>query len=155
MKTLLALEAAQTPFDTHHVLAVNVPVMHYGKTPSQIVDYYREATRRILELPGVQNVAVGADVPWRTNANFALQVAVDGHVPAPGEERPGHLFRWFHRDFSPRWACLSSKDAISTKPTETAASQWLCQPERSAADIPNGALNHHLTWNDPLLNSFQ
>ena len=47
VKTLLALEAAQTPFDTHHVLAVNVPVMHNGKTPNQIVDYYREATRRI------------------------------------------------------------------------------------------------------------
>ena len=41
-----------------------------GKTPSQVVDYYREATRRIRELPGVQNVAVGTDVPWRADANF-------------------------------------------------------------------------------------
>src|SRR6202044_2908182 len=93
VKTLLALEGAQTPFDTHQVLSVVVPVIHNGKTPAQIVDYYREATRRIRELPGVQNVAVGADVPWRTNSNFALQVAIDGHVPAPGEERPRPLVR--------------------------------------------------------------
>src|SRR5713101_6432171 len=40
VKTLLSLQAAQTPFDIHHVLAVDVPVMHNGKTPRQIVDYY-------------------------------------------------------------------------------------------------------------------
>jgi putative ABC transport system permease protein len=31
LKTLLALQAAQTGFDTRHVLAINVPVMSYGK----------------------------------------------------------------------------------------------------------------------------
>src|SRR5580658_9926278 len=31
LKTLLALQAAQTGFDTHHVLAINVPEMSYGK----------------------------------------------------------------------------------------------------------------------------
>jgi putative ABC transport system permease protein len=40
VKTLLSLESVRTTFDTQHVLAVNVPVMHYGKTPSQVVDYY-------------------------------------------------------------------------------------------------------------------
>src|SRR5579863_2960265 len=54
-KTLLALEAARTGFDTQHVLAVNVPVLREGKSPQQVVDYYREATRRIRELPGVKN----------------------------------------------------------------------------------------------------
>ncbi len=47
VKTLLSLESVRTTFDTQHVLAVNVPVMHYGKTSRQVVDYYREATRRI------------------------------------------------------------------------------------------------------------
>src|SRR6266852_6234868 len=40
VKTLLSLEAAQAPFDTHHALAVDVPVMHEGKTPRQVVEYY-------------------------------------------------------------------------------------------------------------------
>ena len=38
LKTLLALQAAQTGFDTRRVLAINVPVMSYGKTPEQIVE---------------------------------------------------------------------------------------------------------------------
>jgi putative ABC transport system permease protein len=33
VRTLLSLEAAQTGFDTQHVLAVDVPVMHTGRTP--------------------------------------------------------------------------------------------------------------------------
>jgi putative ABC transport system permease protein len=65
VKTLLSLETAQTAVDINRVLAVNVPVLHQGKTPAQVVDYYREAARRIRELPGVQNVAAGMFVPWR------------------------------------------------------------------------------------------
>jgi putative ABC transport system permease protein len=82
VKTLLSLEAAQTGFDIRHVLAVNVPVLHLGKTPSQVVEYYREATRRIRELPGVQNVSIGTVVPWRDDGNFTLEFSADGHVPA-------------------------------------------------------------------------
>jgi putative ABC transport system permease protein len=37
IKTLLSLQAAQTGFDMHRVLALNVPVMAYGKTPEQII----------------------------------------------------------------------------------------------------------------------
>jgi len=33
IKTLLTLQATQTGFDMHRVLAMNVPVMSYGKTP--------------------------------------------------------------------------------------------------------------------------
>src|SRR5579863_8684449 len=43
VKTLLSLESAQAPFDTLHVLAVDVPVIHNGKTPVQVVEFYREA----------------------------------------------------------------------------------------------------------------
>src|SRR6202011_105187 len=47
LKTLLALQAAQTGFDMHRVLAMNVPVMSYGKTPEDIINFYRETIRRI------------------------------------------------------------------------------------------------------------
>ena len=77
VKTLLSLEIAQTGFDTRDVLAVNVPVIHNGKTPSQIVSDYQEAARRIRALPGVQNVAIGTKVPWRDagDGDFALQLS--------------------------------------------------------------------------------
>src|SRR5467141_1680381 len=45
VKTLLSLQSAQTGLDTRHVLAINVPAMSYGKTPQQVVDFYKESIR--------------------------------------------------------------------------------------------------------------
>jgi len=153
VKTLLALEAAQTPFDTHHVLAVEVPVIHNGKTPAQIVAYYREATRRIRELPGVQNVAVGADVPWRTSGIFAFQVAVDGHVPAPAEEHPRPLVRIITPGFFATLGLpiLEGRD-FTEADRESSESVAIISQSAARRMFPHGdALNHHLIWNDPLL----
>jgi putative ABC transport system permease protein len=152
VKTLLALEAVQTPFDTHHVLAVNVPVIHDGKTPAQIVDYYREAARRIRELPGVENVAVGTEVPWRADSNFALQVAVDGHVPAPAEDRPRPLVRIISPGFFATLG-LPVIEGRDFNEADRESSEPVAIISQSAARriFPNGALNHHLTWNDPVL----
>ncbi len=63
--TLIALQRAQTGLDTQHVLAIDVPAMSYGKTPQQVVDFYKEAMRRIDALPGVSKTAFGDVVPWR------------------------------------------------------------------------------------------
>jgi putative ABC transport system permease protein len=67
---LVTLQATQTGFDMHRVLAMDMPVMSYGKTPDQIINFYREAIRRIKELPGVDGVAEGASVPWRDAGGF-------------------------------------------------------------------------------------
>src|SRR2546427_2242004 len=85
--TLIALQTAETGLDTRHVLTVNVPVMSYGKTPQQVVDFYKESIRRIDALPGVNKTAFGMSVPWR-DGGFALQFSADGHVHAAGEEDP-------------------------------------------------------------------
>ena len=86
--TLLALQAAQTGIDTRHVLALNVPVMSYGRTPEQVVSFYQETMRRIRELPNVDQVALGTHVPWRDAGSFGpgFEFSTDGHVKAPGEE---------------------------------------------------------------------
>jgi len=63
--TLLALQATKPGFETHHVLAVNIPVMSYGRTPEQIRGFYREVRRRLSEVPGVEQIAFGSTVPWR------------------------------------------------------------------------------------------
>src|SRR5208283_3422635 len=57
--TLIALQRAQTGLDTQHVLAIDVPPMSYGKTPEQVVDFYKESMRRIDALPGVSKTAFG------------------------------------------------------------------------------------------------
>src|SRR4029077_9134497 len=42
IKTLFTLQAARTGFDMHQVLALNVPVSSYGRTPDQIQGFYKE-----------------------------------------------------------------------------------------------------------------
>src|ERR1700729_89711 len=77
--TLIALQKTQTGLDTQHVLAINVPAMSYGKTPEQVVNFYKEAMRRIDALPGVTKTAFGDFVPWRDGvSNYALQFSADG-----------------------------------------------------------------------------
>src|SRR5467141_1960909 len=51
--TLIALQTAQQGLDTRRVLTINVPATSYGKTPQQVVDFYKESIRRIDALPGV------------------------------------------------------------------------------------------------------
>src|SRR6266446_4845061 len=45
INTLIALQSAQTGFDTHRVLVVHLPVMSYGKTSEQVLDFYKESIR--------------------------------------------------------------------------------------------------------------
>ena len=154
VKTLLSLEAAQYGFDTHHVLAVNVPVMHFGRTSSQIWDYYREAARRIRELPGVQNVAVCTAVPWRDkDNNFSIEFAVDGHVPLAGEEHPRSTFQVVSPAFFATLGLpiIEGRDfnAADRNGSEPVAIVSLSVAQRM---FPNGhAVNHHVMWTDPFL----
>src|SRR5467141_1758753 len=72
--TLIALQTARTGLDTRRVLTINVPATSYGKTPQQVVDFYRESIRRIDALPGVNKTAFGLSVPWRdVGSSFGLQ----------------------------------------------------------------------------------
>ena len=94
--TLIALQRAQTGLDTQHVLAIDVPPMSYGKTPQQVVDFYKEAIRRIDALPGVSKTAFGNVVPWRDAGGPTapgLQFSADGHVHAAGVEDPRAQWR--------------------------------------------------------------
>src|SRR5437016_10625895 len=49
LKTLISLQTAQTGLDMQHVLAINVPVMKYDKTPQQVVDFYKDSIRHRSE----------------------------------------------------------------------------------------------------------
>src|SRR4029077_13260819 len=67
---------------------------------AQTLPLYKEAIRRIGELPGVERVAVGTLVPWReAGAFFAAQFTVDGYARADGEDDPRGKFRTVSRGF--------------------------------------------------------
>jgi putative ABC transport system permease protein len=155
LKTLLALQTAPTGFDTRHVLAINVPVMSYGKTPDQIVAFYQETMRRITALPGVDAVAVGTAVPWRDAGSFGFGLAfsADGHVRAPGEDDPRGRIRVISPGF---FAALgvpliagrdfNNADRHGSEPV-VIVSQSVAQRMFQNQD----AVNRHVMWTDPVI----
>lgn len=95
IKTLISLQSVDTGFDMHRTLAFNVPVMSYGKTSDEIINFYREVMRRIEELPGVDHVSLGTSTPWRDAGTFGAGFSFtgEGHVKGTKEEDPRANFR--------------------------------------------------------------
>ena len=87
--TLIALQGARTGLDTQRVLTVDVPAMNYGKTPEQVVDFYKEAIRRIDALSGVSSTAFAMVAPWRDASDYGIgfQFSGDGHVHSNDDPR--------------------------------------------------------------------
>jgi predicted permease len=155
LKTLLALQAVQTGIDTRRVLAINVPVLSYGKTDLQIVEFYREAMRRVKELPGVDGVAQGTLTPWREGGAFGpgLQFTAEGHARGNGEDDPRGQWRIISPGFFaalgvPMIAGRDFND-LDRKDSEpvTIISQTVAQRMFPGQE----AINRHVTWTDPVL----
>ena len=155
LKTLLALQAVQTGIDTRRVLAINVPVISYGRTDDQIVGFYKEAMRRIRQLSGVDNAALGIVTPWREAGGTGpgLQFSAEGVPRGKGEDDPRAQFRTVSPGFfaSLGVPILAGRDFndLDSKDHEPVAiiSQSVAQrmfPGREA-------LNRHVTWTDPVL----
>jgi predicted permease len=88
MRTLYVLESTRPQFHTSDVLAVNLPVMTYGRSPEQIRDYYHLIEERVSALPGVQAVSSGFSVPWRDEQglNISFAFAVEGATRRNGQD---------------------------------------------------------------------
>jgi predicted permease len=155
LTTLLALQNTQTGFDMRRVLALNVPVVSYERTPAQISLFYKEAMRRISELPGVERVAVGTAVPWRDAGVFGpgFQFSVEGYAKANGEEDPRARFRTVSSGF---FAALgvpiiagrdfTDADRRDAEPV-VIVSQSVAQRMFKSRDV----VNRRLMWTDPVM----
>jgi predicted permease len=88
LRTLYDLESTRPPFDTSHVLAVNLPPVTYGRTPQQQLDFNHDVVRRVSALPGVKSVATGFSVPWRDiqGLGISFAFAVEGATRKNGNE---------------------------------------------------------------------
>ena len=155
LKTLLALQAVNTGIDTRRVLAVNVPVISYGRSDGQVVDFYKEAMRRVHQLPGVDGVAMGVLTPWREGGNFGpgMQFTVEGYARATAEDDPRGQFRIISPGFFAALGVpmIAGRDfnELDRKGSEPVAiiSQTVAQRM-----FPNQeALNRHVIWTDPVL----
>jgi putative ABC transport system permease protein len=155
LKTLLALQNAETQLDTDHVLALEVPVMSYGKTPEQIGSFYREAIRRISELPGVDKVAVSTFMPWRNAGAFGpgMQFTAEGYNRGPGDEDPRAQFRAITPGFFAALGVpiLAGRDFIESDRLESEQVVIISQSVAQRMFPNQDAVNRHLTWTDPVI----
>ena len=155
LKTLLTLQEARTGFDTHHILAINVPVMDYGRTPDQVIGFYKETIRKIKTLPGVDNVAFGTVVPWRDAGIFGpgFQFSADNQVRASGDDDPRANLRTISPGFfaSLGVPILAGRDFNESDHKDgeqvVIVSQTIAQKM-----FPNqDAVGHHVMWTDPVM----
>src|SRR5436853_3264748 len=152
--TLIALQTAQTGLDMRHVLTINVPPMAHGKTPQQVVDFYKEAIRRIDALPGVNKTAFGLAVPWRGvgRSGFGLQFSADGHTHTSGEDPRAQL-----RVVSPRFFAALGVPTLSGRDFDDLDGQSkepvaIVSETLAKRMFPNqDAVGRHVYWTDPVM----
>jgi predicted permease len=155
LKTLIAKQAAQTGIDIQRVLSIRLPINSYGKTDEQIKGFYKEAIRRVHELPGVDAVALGPTTPWLDGGKFGpgMQFTAEGYQRGTAEDDA----RAQTRGVTPGYFAalgvpiLEGRDFndLDTKDTEPVAivSRTLAQRMFST----NQVLGRHLIWSDPVI----
>jgi putative ABC transport system permease protein len=151
--TLIALQRIQTGVDTRHVLAIDVPAPSNGRTPQQVLDFYKESIRQIDALPGVSQTAVGMIAPWRDADNLGpgFQFSGDGHVH--GKDDPRAMWRTISPGFFTALGVpiLAGRDfnELDDQTREPVAiiSATLAQQMFPGQD----PINRHVYWTDPVL----
>jgi putative ABC transport system permease protein len=155
IKTLFTLQSQQTGFDMRRVLAVNVPIVSYGRTPEEIINFYREAIRRIDALPGVDRVALGTQVPWRDANSLGpgFLVAAEGHIKGTREEDPRILFRVVSPGFFAALGTplIAGRDFNDDDKRGGEPVVIISQSAAQRLFPGQDPLNRHIMWTDPIM----
>ncbi|HEY1498281.1 MAG TPA: ADOP family duplicated permease [Acidobacteriaceae bacterium] len=155
LRTLYALESTRPPFDTSHVLAINLPVVSYGRTPQQMQDFSRDVLRRVSALPGVQSAATGFTVPWRDGQalNIRLAFAVEGATRKNGDED----LRANYRSISPGFfstlgvPLLEGRDFRDTDKNGSDRVVIISQSVAKTLFPGQEAIGRTMRWTDPVI----
>jgi predicted permease len=155
LASFMALQSAPIGFNTRNVLAVNVPVMSYGRKPEQITAFYKDVIRRIGELPGVERVAIGTLVPWRDKGAFGpgFQFSVEGYRKADGEEDPRAGFRTISPGFFASLGVPIVAGRDFNDDDRKGGEKVVIISESVARRMFNTheAVNRRLVWTDPVM----
>jgi predicted permease len=155
LKTLLVLERTQPQFDTAHVLAVNLPVMSYGRTPEEVRNFYRDVQRRISTLPGVRHVASGFAVPWRDGRalNISFTFTVEGAKRENGLDDPRAKFRAISPGFFETLGVpiLEGRDFRDSDRNDSERVVIISQSVAKQLFPGREAVDRHLQWTDGVM----
>jgi putative ABC transport system permease protein len=159
VRTLMALQNARRGFETARVLAVNVPIISYGKKPEDIPKFYREIQRRVSDLPGVDRVAFGSNVPWRDAGGFGpgFQFSVEGRTRENGQDDPRALFRSVTPGFFAALNVPILEGRDFNQGDIDGAERVVIISHALAEELFPGQnpLNRHLMWTDPVMKFIQ
>src|SRR5439155_222060 len=150
------LQTANTGIDMRHVLVFDVPPSATGVFGQKEVDFFRESTRRVGALPGVDAVSVGATVPWRDHGMPRMQFTVEGYTRADGEENPYARMRIV----GPRFFAVLGVPILAGRDftdEDRRGGEPVVVVSQSFAQrlFPNGdAVNRQLSWTDPIAKLF-
>ncbi len=151
--TLVALQTANTGYNLRQVLAIDIPASTIGMSDATEIDFYREVTRRVGQLPGVEAVAVGSFVPWRDAGRFGpgFRFTVEGYTPAGGEEHPHGRMRFVTPGFFAVLGVPLLAGRDFTDDDRTGGEPVVIVSESIARRLfPTGqALNRKMWWTDP------
>jgi predicted permease len=154
LATLMAMQSVNTGFQTHNVLALNVPIT-FGRQISEVSTFYKEVLRRIAALPGVERVAVGTTVPWRDAGNFGpgFQFSVEGYAKADGEEDPHARFRTVSPGFfaSLGVPILAGRDFSEADRSDAEPVVIVSQSVAQRMFATQEVLDRKLMWTDPVM----
>jgi putative ABC transport system permease protein len=155
LRTLLALEKTQPPFDTARVLAVDLPVMTDGRTQQQVLDFYRDVQARVEALPGVEHVSTGFTVPWRDNGglDIGLTFAAAGAARSNGDEDPRAYFRSVSSGFFETLGMpiLQGRDFNANDRDGNERVVIISQTLANQLFPGEQAVNRQLRWTDPVI----
>jgi len=145
LATLNALQTANTGYEMRQVLAIDVPPAA-AAPDSTTLDFFREATRRVGQLPGVVAVASGIIVPWRdVNQGLKFQFGFEGYQPVAGEGDPTCRMR----PVSTRFFDVLGIPIVAGRDFTDDETEPVAIVSQSVAQryLPNGnAVNRHLTF---------
>jgi hypothetical protein len=109
-----------------------------------------------VQLPGVQNVAIGSITPWRNDGNMSLQFSTDERAPgAPGEDPRGQVRVVTPGFFATLGIPLTEGRDFNDADREDSDPVAIVSQTAAVWMFPNrDPLNHHMVWTDPILKVF-
>jgi predicted permease len=155
-RTFLALQASSPGFDTSRILALNVPVTTYGRTPEDVRNFYRQLETGLSGLPNVQQVAICSSTPWQTDevlAGLGFGYRVEGGVSGAANEDPRARLRSVSPGYFATLGVPVGQGRDFTADDRSDAEPVVIVSESVAAQLgaDRGILNRKLYWTDPVM----